>query len=173
MKLLTCILWIPKQVLSVVYSFQTLLAFACREFAWCGIFTSGMGTLHFTFFGCPDIFCPITKYSPSVFIKLPGTGFVLLDTPFIPAFWPFFSELHSNSCNNQCPVMFRSSFWSVCWGLSQGPATHHFLYQSFSLFCFKFVWVSMSRSHDVWCKGSSGAVYVCSGTAETHAEDQC
>lgn len=29
-------------------------------------------------------------------------GFVLLGTPFIPAFWPL-SELRSNSCDNQCP----------------------------------------------------------------------
>lgn len=59
-----------------------------------------------TFFGhsfssCPDILCPVTKCSLSVFIKM-SVGFVLLDTPFIPAFWHL-SELRSNSCDNQCP----------------------------------------------------------------------
>lgn len=46
-KLLSCIPWILKQVLSIVHWFQTLPPFSWGEFAWCDIFTSGIGMLPF------------------------------------------------------------------------------------------------------------------------------
>lgn len=110
-KLSRGVLWIPKQILSIVHWFQTLPPFSCSEFARCDTYMSATGRLQFgdSSSGCPDILCPITKVQWCSFHLKKNKKNICdwICAPFTPVFWHL-SELHSNSCDRALQV---TSLW--------------------------------------------------------------
>lgn len=117
-----------------------------------GVFTKFRNIFAVSSSGCPDILCPITKCSPSLFIKMSVIGRVRLDTPFIPAFRPCLSSvwhrlwwsahprLRGCGTHHSIPKEHwkKSVSWYVCCCLSPSPA---------EALKFKFISTTTSKSY--------------------------